>query len=252
MGMASDIGIECAAHNSYLPYMEPTFITLEGRSIPITVRRHARARRISLRLSECRDSIFLTLPRRAKLETGLRFIERHKEWVLKNLKEKQRDFLEDGAEFTLLGAPCVLRRIEGRGTAHLIQMMDGRQEMRVYGGEAFITRRTRDFIKKEFLSYCTTEASRIAASLDKQVRRVTLRDMRSRWGSCSSRGILTFNWRLAFAPRFVTDYLIAHEVTHLVDMTHGKRFWNHVERLCPQTRQAKAWLKSEGHLLYQY
>jgi predicted metal-dependent hydrolase len=81
------------------------------------------------------------------------------------------------------------------------------------------------------------------------VRRVTVRNQRSRWGSCSRRGTISLNWRLVQTPLFVRDYLVLHELAHLKEMNHSRRFWNEVERLCPAFREAEHWLKQHSNLL---
>ena len=82
--------------------------------------------------------------------------------------------------------------------------------------------------------------------------RVTLRDTRSRWGSCSARGNLSFSWRLIFAPEPVLDYVVAHEVAHLVEMNHGPRFWRLVESLAPGSAGARVWVKRHRTRLLSY
>ncbi|MGA7973808.1 MAG: M48 family metallopeptidase, partial [Pseudolabrys sp.] len=96
-------------------------------------------------------------------------------------------------------------------------------------------------------------ASRAAAErLGVKVKRVSIRDQSSRWGSCSSTGVLSYSWRLILAPPFVLDYLAAHEVAHLVEMNHSKKFWRLVDRLCPDVTRAKTWLEVHGTDLHRY
>ena len=78
---------------------------------------------------------------------------------------------------------------------------------------------------------------------------MTVRNQRSRWGSCSRRGTISLNWRLIQAPVFVRDYLILHELAHLKEMNHSRRFWREVARLCPDFAQAERWLKEHASLL---
>lgn len=78
---------------------------------------------------------------------------------------------------------------------------------------------------------------------------ITIRDQKSRWGSCSSRGTLSFNYRLIFAPAGVLDYVVVHELCHLTHMNHSKDFWNMVESIMPTYKQYKNWLKEHGHEL---
>ena len=96
-------------------------------------------------------------------------------------------------------------------------------------------------------------ASRSAAArLGVSVRRVSVRDQSSRWGSCSTTGVLSYSWRLILAPPFVLDYLAVHEVAHLVEMNHSLPFWRLVNRLCPDANRAKAWLDVHGTDLHRY
>ena len=82
--------------------------------------------------------------------------------------------------------------------------------------------------------------------------RITVRDTATRWGSCSSARTLSFSWRLIFAPDYVRDYVVAHEVAHLKEMNHSPRFWAHVETLTPHTRRARKWLRENGRTLLRY
>jgi predicted metal-dependent hydrolase len=91
-----------------------------------------------------------------------------------------------------------------------------------------------------------------AAALGVAYRRITLRDQVSRWGSCSSNGALSFNWRLVLAPHDVLDYVVVHEVCHLVEHNHGARFWRLVESRRPGYRDSKAWLDAYGWEILAY
>ena len=85
-----------------------------------------------------------------------------------------------------------------------------------------------------------------------RIKRVSVRDQSSRWGSCSTTGVLSYSWRLILAPSFVLDYLAAHEVAHLVEMNHSPRFWRLVDRICPKCARAKTWLDVHGTDLHRY
>jgi predicted metal-dependent hydrolase len=84
------------------------------------------------------------------------------------------------------------------------------------------------------------------------IGRISVRDQSSRWGSCSTTGVLSYSWRLILAPSFVLDYLAVHEVAHLVEMNHSPRFWRLVHRLCPDAHRAKRWLDRHGTDLHRY
>jgi predicted metal-dependent hydrolase len=95
-------------------------------------------------------------------------------------------------------------------------------------------------------------ARRLAARIGRDITQITVRDTRSRWGSCSGRGNISFSWRLIFAPEPVIDYVVAHEVSHLVEMNHGPRFWRLVESLSPDSGAPRAWLKRHRSRLFSY
>ena len=84
------------------------------------------------------------------------------------------------------------------------------------------------------------------------VGKIAIRNQKSRWGSCSTTGVLSYSWRLILAPPFVLDYLAAHEAAHLVEMNHSRAFWRQVERICPDMDRAKAWLDVHGTGLHRF
>ncbi len=106
--------------------------------------------------------------------------------------------------------------------------------------------------RKEALCLISEKAEEFAESLSVCFENIRIKDQKSRWGSCSSKGNLNFNWRIIMAPEPVCDYVIIHELCHLVFMDHSVNFWNLVESICPQYRQYKKWLKENGKKLYPF
>ena len=94
-----------------------------------------------------------------------------------------------------------------------------------------------------------SRVAELAAAHQLPVRRITVRNQRSRWGSCSRKGTVSLNWRLIQAPAFVQDYIILHELMHFRQMNHSPRFWQEVERVCPDYLTAERWLKQNSSLL---
>jgi predicted metal-dependent hydrolase len=227
--------------------METLSVTLEDRVIPLSIRRHRRARRISLRLSAARDAIVMTLPVRASVASGMEFFTSKAGWVLANVETDRNVAFADGITLPVLGEEYTIRRMEGRGVSALEE-----GELRVHCAPEFVARRVRDFLKKHLRDICLQRATFMSDTLGKTIREVKIRDTRSRWGSCSRRGTLTFHWQLVFAPDGVLDYLVAHEVAHLKEMNHGVRFWRTVAQLCPGYETQRRWLKREGHGLHRY
>lgn len=231
--------------------LSPTqsFFEAAERRLPIEVRRHGRARRMSIRLDPGRGAVILTLPPRAKLEAGLRFLEENRQWVIDRIDSiPQPGGLGPGSEIPLRGVACRIERAERvRGLAW---HQDG---VLWVGGEApHLNRRIRDFFKREAHRDFTDLCLPMAQSIGAKVARISIRDGVSRWGSCSPRGVLSFSWRLVMAPPFVAHYLAAHEVAHLRHMNHSPKFWTLVDELTPHRAQAQAWLKAHGAGLHRY
>ena len=122
----------------------------------------------------------------------------------------------------------------------------------VSGEIEFTHRRVKDFIKKEAQNQFLKLSRKQAAKIDCHVHEVSIKDTKSRWGSCSTLNNINYNWRLALAPKEVIDYIVAHEVSHLLHQDHSSEFWQCVAELCPNYLQGKNWLKSHGKELYVF
>ena len=122
----------------------------------------------------------------------------------------------------------------------------------VAGDPAHMARRVRDYLKREAKRDLEAASRRYAALLGVTIKRISVRDQASRWGSCTAAGVLSYSWRLILAPPYVLDYLAAHEVAHLVEMNHSRKFWRVVARVCPEWERAKTWLTTQGNALHRY
>ena len=120
------------------------------------------------------------------------------------------------------------------------------------GDPAHLARRVRDHLVSAARAELVPRARRLAARIGREVARVSVRDTKSRWGSCSGQGNLSFSWRLIFAPEPVLEYVVAHEVSHLAEMNHGPRFWRLVESLTPNSAAPRRWLKRHRNRLLAY
>lgn len=151
----------------------------------------------------------------------------------------------DGA---LLPVGGVMHRICHRPEARGGAWIEG-SDIIVTGAADFLRRRVCDFLRAEARRRILPVVAQKSALAGLQPLRVTMKDTRTRWGSCAPNGSLAFSWRLVMAPHFVQDYVAAHEIAHLRHMNHGKRFWRLVDRLTPHTAEAIAWLRLEGSRL---
>lgn len=219
-------------------------------STPIRVRVSARARRIAVRIDESADAIELVVPKGISLKAGLSFLEQQRGWLRSRLAEQPpRIPFADGAEIPVLGVPHRVRHLgpQWRGGAAI---EDG--AILVGGDAPHVARRVRDLLVALARRELGARARRLAATVERRVTRVTVRDTKTRWGSCAASGALAFSWRLVLAPEPVLDYVVAHEVAHLVHLNHGIRFWRLVERLAPGSARHRAWLHRNRARLLRY
>lgn len=219
----------------------PTEWLYRDGAVPLRIRTHPRARRIALKIGAGGDEIEMVLPRRSSRAEALRFLEASRGWIDARLATlPPRIAFAEGAEVPVMDMPHAIRAMgkgRGRGPAWI---EDG--EIRVAGDAAFLARRVRDFLRDLAKRELAARAEQMAATIGKKIGRVSVRDTVSRWGSCTRSGNLSFSWRLIFAPEAVIDYVVAHEVAHLVEMNHGVRFWRLVDKLHPDAKAQRLWL----------
>ena len=220
------------------------------RRVRLCFVRNRRARRYILRLRPD-GTARVTVPRGGALADAKRFAERNAAWLEKQLV---RQALRPTRPQTWLAGTEILFRGE---RVRLEAGANGESGIVRFGGEALpvadATADLRPAIERHLRGLATRELPprvlELAALHSLPVRRVTVRNQRSRWGSCSRHGTISLNWRLVQAPKFVSDYLVLHELAHLKEMNHSRRFWGEVERLCPDYCEAERWLKQNSSLL---
>ena len=237
------------------PAEPSTLLVKHGSQVfAIRVRRHRRARRYTLRINPADREAILTMPPRGTIAEAKDFAQLHGGWIAARLGRlpKAAPF-QPGTVVPLRGVPHrIVHRAGERGTVWLETRDSGEKILCVAGGTEFVDRRVHDFLKREARHELQKSAQAYASELGVRVKRLSIRDQSSRWGSCTSHGSLSFSWRLILAPPFVLDYLAAHEVAHLVEMSHSPRFWRVVARICPSAERAKKWLDTSGNDLHRY
>jgi predicted metal-dependent hydrolase len=219
-------------------------------SVPVAIRVSRRARRVGLRVDPSRRTVELVLPPGIAAGTGLRFLAAKREWIAARVRALPEPvpFVE-GAIVPVLGIPHQICRERGPAPAS-VRIIEG--EIRVSGDPTSLARQVRDHLALAARAELLSRARRFAARIGREVAQVDVRDTKSRWGSCSVRGNLSFSWRLILAPEPVLDYVVAHEVAHLAEMNHGPRFWRLVESLTPGSAGPRAWLRRHRDRLLCY
>ncbi|SDE12366.1 M48 family metallopeptidase [Rhodospira trueperi] len=224
-------------------------VRLGDREIPVVTRVNPRARRIALKVDAVADRVVLVIPHRRHAARALRFLDGKTEWVRERLgRLPPPETLADGATVPILGVP---HRIRHRPEARRgVWIQDG--ALCVSGRAEHLPRRVLDWLRARAREEISARVAAHADRLQVSPGRITLRDTRSRWGSCSPSGGLSFSWRLVMAPDWVLDYVTAHEVAHLREMNHAPAFWRHVETLAPGLRgPARTWLREHAAALHR-
>lgn len=211
--------------------------------VEIVLRRSARARRLTLRVSALDGRISLTRPVGVTEAEAMRFACDKAPWIraqVARMEPVRR--VVPGAVIPVDGVP----RNVCAGVPGVDAVCIRISAARPAGPQVAAILKT---LARERLAAAVAHH---AAVLGVSPGRLTLRDTRSRWGSCTGRGDLMFSWRLVMAPADVLDYVAAHEVAHLRHMDHSRAFWATVEQTRPDWRDHRKWLRTEGHALHAW
>ncbi len=213
--------------------------------VPLTLRKSARARRISLRISQLDGRVTLTYPQGVGETEALRFAHQKEEWIRQHLDDRpDPTSAQIDQVIPVEGRPRRIVAASGR------RVVLGADEIGVPKGSE--GRRLARFLKELARDRLTGACDDYAAMLGRPYSTLTLRDTRSRWGSCSSAGGLMFSWRLIMAPPDVLHYVAAHEVAHLAEMNHSAAFWAEVEKIYGPYKEPRRWLRDNGTELHRY
>jgi predicted metal-dependent hydrolase len=224
--------------------------TIDGRRVPVTLVVNPRARHVSVRIDQTRRQAIATAPSTHQLKHAARFAAERAGWIAHELAR-----LPTGVVLQPGGlAPL-------RGVMHQLTYERGRAGPRIEQGEpplliapapdaALFEMRLLRYFKEQAREDLLRCVSKHAETLGVRPARIQVKEIRSRWGSCSVDGALSFSWRLVLAPPFVLDYLAAHETSHLREMNHSRRFWALVRKCMPDFERGRAWLHQHGGALH--
>ncbi|MEN6571333.1 MAG: SprT family zinc-dependent metalloprotease, partial [Anaerolineaceae bacterium] len=227
---------------------------VEGEPLRYQVKWSARARRYRLAVST--EGVSVTLPAGVPASEADRFIQQNSSWLKEQLRKLERRRAKSKVEplpadvILLRGKAVQVKVLEesvSRSRA-LVREAGGRLEMRLPAGAR------KDEVLEAALRKLAREEVERAVAVHSRIMRlspgaVSIRDQRTRWGSCSSRGTLSFNWRLVMAPPEVLNYVVVHELAHLKVPNHSREFWALVARYDPAFKEHRLWLKRKASLL---
>ena len=216
-----------------------------GSRVVVRFEVNSKARRLILRLDERRREAVAVAPSSRQIKDAAAFAAERVEWIstrLQHLPEIVR--FEEAEIISFRGEAC---QLTANSDTRLPRMWPGEPLLLSAPGdpETLPLRVTR-YLKKQAKADLTRAVNRHAETLGVDYKSISVKDTRSRWGSCTSDGQLSFSWRLVMAPPKVLDYVAAHECAHILEMNHSPRFWAHVTRCVPDWKRHRAWLRTHG------
>ncbi len=217
--------------------------------VDVHLKRSSRTRRFSLRVSRLDGKVTLSIPARAREADAMEFLRGQAAWLqatLEAMPESSAVPLRIGTTLPVEGRLLTL----APGAGRTIREVDG--ALLVPGDPAQAGARVGAWLRVLARDRLAAASTLHATALGRRFSRLTLRDTRSRWGSCSPDGALMYSWRLIMAPPSVLDYVAAHEAAHLVEMNHSAAFWKVVAQLCPHWKAERQWLHDRGQELHRY
>ncbi len=224
-------------------------ITLDGLTVSYTIKRSARARHVRLEV-RADSGLTVIVPKSFDIGRVPGVLQPRRRWILVKLSrysEAQSSpagrKLESGDTVPYLGRALKVARAGGPEGAVSVKLQPGRLVVSPGRSSTSLSLIVEAWYRLQAKRFLRDRADGLSAEMGLGYQRLTIRGQRTRWGSCSRAGNLSFNWKLMMAPEPVVDYVIVHELAHLKEMNHTRRFWELVGRYCPRWQQHRKWLK---------
>ena len=223
-----------------------TEVLLKDKLVKLRIKINPRAQRIILKPNHLNNSIELVMPKFTKISDGLEFLNANKNWLINQFNNAPTPIpFKEGSIILFLG-----NNYEIKYTPELFsRVWTTKNTIHVSGKIDQISSLIKSWLKNNAQCTIDKKAKNISYKLNKKIKKISLRDTKTRWGSCGQNGKLSFSWRLIFAPPPILDYVVVHEVCHLAEMNHGKNFWELVDTFHPNKKFAQNWLKKNGDRL---
>ena len=232
-------------------------IHLAGRQVEYRLIRSKVAKRLRVRVGPA--GVEVVQPAAQKAGEVEAFLHANDEWIIAQLERVERlcpvrrPHISEGGEILYRGVSTPVQVIDHahrQGPAKIIFEQDRLQIIRSRESRTPPAKSLENWLRKQARTAIEQHVAVVAGQFQRTPRNIYIKDQRTRWGSCSSRQNLSFNWRLIMAPEFVLRYLVTHEVVHLAIPDHSQRFWLTVQSLCPETERAKQWLCANSAQMY--
>jgi len=222
-------------------------ITIDGKTILVKIRYSPRAKRTFIRISTKGD-IELVLPVGGNVSKAKSFLLQKLSWLREKVSEMQRHSHTDKSYIPIFGERHLIKHIASEDNFHVERHKDVIEiKSPIDAVEVMLI----EYLKEVLLKEIKKSAKIMAKEHKLQYKHIVITAGISKWGSCAVDGTLSFNWRLIFAPKNITQYLVAHELAHLKERNHGPKFWQFVEKIYPGSLVARFWLKKEGSRLHK-
>jgi predicted metal-dependent hydrolase len=230
--------------------MENSVCITEGqRQINVRLKQSKRARNIAIKINSLTRIVELIIPPRVTINKAHKFLTSKHEWIWNQVAkfEQQIKYQHQAIIPIFDHATTIIHSGRIRGLSHIEN-----NQLIISGLEEHLPRKVNDFLHQYLKQFIISYINEITPVLKVKCTKISIRNITSRWGSCSSSGALSFCFRLVFAPEFVIKYVVAHEMCHLIEMNHSSNFWRLVESIDPAYQMAKMWLKNNGPKLYSF
>jgi len=231
-------------------------IDLGDQVAPVRAKINRRARRLILRVDSLTGIVHITAPSKRSLPDAIKFAQERAGWISEELKAGPcAQMFAEGQVFPYRGEDCKIRK-EG-GARSLIRINppefpDRMQELVVGGDDAHVNRRVTDWLKREARRVLIQQSDYYSDRVGVKRGKIRIGDTRSRWGSCSEDGTLSYSWRLILAPPAILEYVAAHECAHLVHLNHSPAYWRLLASLDVDARRARNWFRDNGAGLFSW
>jgi len=230
---------------------------MEGFDFKIIVKRTDRKKTASIKIDE--GFVNITVPKSVSSSRIRELISKREGWIKAKLnqqisiKSKKKIKYIDGEVVPYLGRDYRLKFINGDLLS--VKMKSGSFVITIPKGQKpeqkVIKNLLVDWYKKYAKIHLEEKTKKFSETMNVNPKSIVIKNYKSRWGSCSSKGELSFNWRIILTPHWIVDYIVVHELCHLLEFNHSPKYWNHVKCYSPNWKDCRNWLKEKSFLSYK-